>query len=405
MKSRAYRSGLKAGICTLLFIAFSLGMKSAATAQQTAARPDRGTGPVGSFAVSDIDTVNLMNGDLNVTIPLASLPPIAGGKLGFGFTAVYNSKLWNVVRRQVLTREAPIYNYVEDVVQMADNGGWRIPTGFGLFHRDSHDDFDWVTPGPNDGDADYDIFRLYPNWHKTFFTTPDGAEHELKPLGYTPFWGGRPYLRGYYKDSSATVGSALRYYSTDGSFIWARVNPPGDPSGILWEVYMPDGMKLYQRANGTLRIEDTNGNKIRIRSTSGASGVVTTHIEDELTGREIKAEVTPGSLNTKILYQVVGGAWATITVNYGTTQVYGKIYETSVPAPQGGDYILPVPFPVLGLDVIREIILPQTENNVQRKYTFSYNSDGTPSPSALTGMAAVMLLLNTSARRRPATAL
>lgn len=383
MKNKTYQSRLKAAVCSLLFIVFSLGIISAATAQQTAARPDRGIGPIGTFSASDIDTVNLANGDLNISIPLASLPPMAGGKLSFGFTAVYNSKVWNVVRRQVLTREPPIYNYVEDIVQMADNGGWRIPSGFNLFPRDSHDDFDWVPPGPNDGDSDFDIFRLYPNWHKMFFVTPDGAEHELKPLGFSPFPGARPYLRGYYKDSAATVGSAIRYYSVDGSFIWAKVNPPGDISGVLWEVYMPDGMKIYQRSNGVQHIQDTNGNRIKIRSTTDAGGIVTRSIEDEMSGRKIKTEVSPGSLNTLIWYKTVNGVWANVIVNYGTTLVYGKTYETSVPAPQGGDCVLPVPFPVLALDVVREIILPQTETGVQRKYSFSYNSDGNPVPVSL----------------------
>lgn len=381
MKSRAYRSRLKAGICLLLFIAFSLGMRSAATAQQTAARPDRGIGPVGSFAVSDFDTVNLINGDLNISMPLAALPPMAGGKLSFGFSAVYNSKLWNVVRHQVLTREPPIYNYVEDIIQIADRGGWRIPGGFNLFPRDSHDDFDWVFPGPDE--EDHNLFVLHPNWYKMFFTTPDGAEHELKPLGFGPYPGGRVYLRGYYTDTADSVGSPIRYYSFDGSFIWAKVNPSNDPSGIRWEVFMPDGTRIYQRRNGVQKIQDANGNKIKIDSTTDANGVITTHITDELTGREIKAEVTPGSLLTRIWYQTVGGVWTNITVNYGTTQVYGKTYETSVPAPQGGDCVLPTLFPVLGLDVIREIVLPQTETGVQRKYSFSYNSDGSPVPVSL----------------------
>ena len=68
---------------------------------QNAARPDRGVGPLGSYAVSDIENVNLTNGNLNLSIPLASLPPIAGGKLSWTVRAIYNSKMWDLVRQEV----------------------------------------------------------------------------------------------------------------------------------------------------------------------------------------------------------------------------------------------------------------------------------------------------------------
>src|SRR5882724_2895349 len=65
------------------------------TAQQPAARPDRGIMPAASYSVSDTENISLTNGNLNLSIPLASLPAIAGGKLKFGLSAIYNSKLWN----------------------------------------------------------------------------------------------------------------------------------------------------------------------------------------------------------------------------------------------------------------------------------------------------------------------
>src|ERR1700752_5436445 len=68
--------------------------------QTTAARPDRGTMPNSSYAVSDIESISLQNGNVNLNIPLASLPPIAGGKLSWTISANYNSKLWNVTRYQ-----------------------------------------------------------------------------------------------------------------------------------------------------------------------------------------------------------------------------------------------------------------------------------------------------------------
>src|SRR6266550_2832928 len=86
---------------TLLFIVaiFTL-LASPALGQQTAARPDRGSMPGASYSVSDIENISLTNGNVNLSIPLASLPPIAGGKLKFTLSAVYNSKLWNDTRSE-----------------------------------------------------------------------------------------------------------------------------------------------------------------------------------------------------------------------------------------------------------------------------------------------------------------
>ncbi|HET9786580.1 MAG TPA: hypothetical protein VFP47_05585, partial [Pyrinomonadaceae bacterium] len=69
-------------------------------AQNTAARPDRGIMPGASYSVSDIENINLSNGNLQLSIPLASLPPIAGGKLKLTLNATYNSKLWNITRTE-----------------------------------------------------------------------------------------------------------------------------------------------------------------------------------------------------------------------------------------------------------------------------------------------------------------
>ena len=42
-------------------------------------KPQRGFVPSGSYALSDIETINLQNGNVNFAIPLVSLPPGRGG--------------------------------------------------------------------------------------------------------------------------------------------------------------------------------------------------------------------------------------------------------------------------------------------------------------------------------------
>jgi len=82
---------LFATLLLLLSVAIAVG-------QDAAARPDRGVMPGGSYSVSDIENISLQNGNLNLEIPLAALPPIAGGKLSWVIKAHYNSKLWNITQ-------------------------------------------------------------------------------------------------------------------------------------------------------------------------------------------------------------------------------------------------------------------------------------------------------------------
>ena len=75
-------------------------LSATANSQTTAQRPDRGFMPGASYSVSDVENISLTNGNVNLTIPLASLPPIAGGKLKLTLNAVYNSKQWNITREE-----------------------------------------------------------------------------------------------------------------------------------------------------------------------------------------------------------------------------------------------------------------------------------------------------------------
>lgn len=150
-------------------------------------------------------------------------------------------------------------------------------------------DYQWLPPAPVD--PEYNLLTQN-RWSKVMLMTPDGATHELRPLDYSPYadaFVNHNYLRGYYKDDPNTAGTALRYYSYDGSHLWAKIDPSAlIYSGIApsWVIYLPDGTRVEQ-ANGIQRIIDTNGNKIKIW-TDGAGTVWTTHYQDEQTGREIK---------------------------------------------------------------------------------------------------------------------
>lgn len=101
---------------------------------QSAARPDRGATLNRNYLMSDIENINLQNGGVQLSIPLASLPPIAGGKLSWTVSANYNSKIWDMLRMQEEPLGTVFLPYVVDVpVQAADGPlAGAIPSSFAM---------------------------------------------------------------------------------------------------------------------------------------------------------------------------------------------------------------------------------------------------------------------------------
>ncbi|MBX3280792.1 MAG: RHS repeat protein, partial [Acidobacteria bacterium] len=235
-------------------------------------------------------------------------------------------------------------------------------------------------------DPEYDLLTQN-RWTKVVLLTPDGAEHELRPTDYYAYsdtYGNHPYLRGYYKDNpgSGSEDAPMRYYSWDGSRLWVRIEDDQPLfSGLVgsWTLLLPDGAKVEQLSSGIQRITDSNGNKIKIWSATDGYGVTTTHYQDELTSREIRYVYDPagnGGLGLGVVeYQTVGGDWVTIDINFGATQVQGKIYWINDAQCTDAAEVVNQE-----LTVIRSIVLPLTETGLSRReFTFAYNSDATDS--------------------------
>ena len=362
-------------------------------AQQTAARPDRGIMPGASYSVSDFENISLTSGNLNMSIPLASLPPIAGGKLKFTLSAVYNSKLWNVTRTEnQLGTFNNCANWVVDQPQLSDRGGWQITGGYSIQIREAVEDFYYAIPDPLPDSCETNSYENNAlsnyNWYRVVLITPDGAEHDLRPVDNTnTYQGQRGYLYGYYRDTFSTLNTPMRYYTYDGTFISAVINPSS--YSTYFTLTLNDGTKVVQGYDGVQRITDTNGNSIKMfGDTNGVA-----HFQDEQTGREIKYSYDASGNNNQgqgeVEYQTVGGTWETVTINFGATGVKGKLYKINDWV-EGGEMGNGTPcsyYNVLGNDqypvtvpVIREIIYPATEpSTAPPKFTFAYNSDSTTS--------------------------
>src|SRR5262245_3246352 len=148
MKSRAKKPmtnfnplGFRARHCLAIAVLVGLTVSSQA---QVAGRPDRGVTPNDSYSVSNIENISLTSGNVNLSIPLASLPPLPGGKLSWTISAIYNSKLWNVTRVEETMSGNPPPVWVVDSLQVSDKGGWRVGEMYQIDFRDSHEDFSWL---------------------------------------------------------------------------------------------------------------------------------------------------------------------------------------------------------------------------------------------------------------------
>jgi RHS repeat-associated protein len=345
-----------------------LAALSNATGQE-AARPDRGGAMNRNYIVSDVESINLQNGNVGLSIPLASLPPIAGGKLSWTISANYNSKLWNVTRVQEEPLGAVFLPYLVNVP--VAGGGWTIGGKYAIEFRNANDDFDRIQYNADSGlsQGERDLLNNH-QWWKVLLVMPDGSEHELRPLDHGSYAGGQDFLRGYY--NVVPTGSPMRYYSLDGSFLYSTIS-----GNLNWTVYLPDGTRIIQTPDGVQRIQDTNGNKIKIYSDTNG-----THFQDEQTTREIRVIYDPtanGGLGRyRIFYPTVTGISHFIDVNMGTTTVQGKTYTVNDFDPIGETICQRTAGLSTELQVVREIVFPQTEpGQPQRKFAFSYNSDTT----------------------------
>ena len=351
--------------CMALFTAFSV------FAQTQTGRPDRGTGGKATQAASEIDSINLQNGNVSLKIPLESLPPFAGGKLSYTLNAYYNSSLWNAYRGEGKADrlEGCDASYTVETVGPGESGGWRIGGQYEIVFRDARGEYDYFQPD-NDGPCyGNEFYYMQGRFFKPFLRMPDGSEHEMRIDGSFPTYiGGREYLLNYYNTHGFPPFIPTgRLYTVDGTYITATYGGPGD-----YTIYLKDGTRI-ESAPGGQRIKDSNGNSILVTGNSA---------KDEQANREIKWSQTTynGQKATKVEYQSVGGTWQTVWVIWGTTEVNGQLYRTKDwdrnRFPDGHECERHVELREAGFDVIREIILPATEQSAApQKYTFGYNSD------------------------------
>src|SRR5215213_3151167 len=292
--------------------------------------PARGFQPGGSYALSDIETINTTNSNLMLNLVLGKLAPGRGG-LSAQLSLHYDSKLFDSRTQYYEDWDHPIGGQPQIVTRnmlvTSDQGGWHYGTGYELQLIDRMNQY------PPEIAPQYPATETIRHY-KVKVAFPDGSVHELLPRGF-----GSPMEEGYYDirpDGFQTrfvggivqdvpcLASNLNYYTFDGTYLRLEVQHDSDNNvwNNPWTLYFADGTKV---TNFGSRITDRNSNYVEWSNITYNSHPAT-QLMDQL-GRKIIIEYQ-GISNGEIIHVPgVGGVDLTYQVHWKNIQVF-KTYST-----------------------------------------------------------------------------
>jgi hypothetical protein len=349
----------------ILFLVL-LAAASLASAQQ-AVNAERGFAPEKVFQFSDVDHVNLLNGNVIVTIPIGLSYPVNAG-LAYDLKLIYNSKVWDY--------QTTTYNnnpYLEALPDRLSNAGmgWTLSLGRLL--------------EPDDPEND-----LSPNWT---YVGADGSQHVFYPTLHVG------------DNESATDPSDSITYTRDSSYFRMR-----RLSVSSREIDFPDGtIQAFGYNNGRWRItqiRDRFGNALNISYSLDEKTWTLTDTSDPVNPRTHRVYFSQSSYPyyDKVLEKIELAAPsqyivpATYSFNYGlvtytkpcgqTLPINGTVYVPvlmSVGLPNGSyfqmDYHSAVSSSTCeGPGAIKELTLP-----TMGKITYDYDDYVLPLDGCATG--------------------
>ncbi len=329
----------------------------------------RGWRPGGGFLVSEIETINPVNGNLMLRIPLASLPPGRGGS-GFTLNLLYNSQIWDVEPMAEGIGYDPqdsetIYEWRHMLINSSE-GGWRYGFEYGLEYEGRK-----TLTGGSDCVTDYTSeFN-----HKMRVHFPDGSSHLLRLVnqedtqgdnGGDGFYAYRPEgVRDLCYTGSSDISGDVRYVTTDGTYAHVTLHRGTEDSWRQWRwtIHFNNGRRVEGRRDQTERIVDRNGNTIRVERencTYNGSSLPCTRLEDDL-GREI--EIIPLSNGDEIVTAPGYGDELEWRIERGRIDMSGSQYG------YGGSSTRRAP----DVATVDKIKLPQLDGQQQLEYVFEYH--------------------------------
>ena len=224
---------------------------------------NRGFYPGASYAVSNIETINTKNGNLMLSIPLASLPPSRGG-LTAGIGLFYDSKIFDTFT--YFDGRYPEGPYTTEL-KASEDGGWRygFKYEFELVNRfDNYHPQYCIVGDP----AETYVWKLRMKF-------PDGSVHVFRPQGANDgqgddFFRARPdgWLNTACQGDAPFWYGPITYYSADGTFLRLDVqhDSDNDPTNNPWTLFLSDGGRVTGGGTAFQRIYDRNNNYIEIQN-------------------------------------------------------------------------------------------------------------------------------------------
>jgi RHS repeat-associated protein len=330
-----------------IFVALVVGITLLCSARVSAqSDPDFETGlkPFGSYHGGNIDTVNLSNGSLNITIPLMSYPQTGGKlKLDFAFRMSNFS-----------------YFYTVGYISCPDGSGNECATT------------DWETPGDFVGFTQEDVPMATGSWTdngseilgQAQITTPDQAIHQL---GLTTLTGGS------WRSADATG------YAVAGTYYADFTGPVIDPGGVGYS-----GQALIPSGWYGASAKDANGNQISIQTNQ--YGTFVTQWTDSL-GRTIPVPASttdysrcpnPSGTTKAMIWNFPG--YNGQSQGYPVLFCYGSVpisyYYWYVPPYDGTGWQAQQSY---NASMVEYIVLPDNTY-----WTFAYTTDGNGNPAQIT---------------------
>ena len=359
------RRGSKQWLAGVLMGLAGLGLLEAPSLRaQGTEVPERGLQATGSYRLGEIETVNTKNGNVLLSVPLASLPPGRGGEPGFALTLNYNSKLWDLYARNEALSELPTnpppgpgstgppppprrtqYKIHRELRRNFANPGWHYSYEYLVAVEDRTDYHPALrntptTPTPHHEVEDMKSWFIYKVW----MVFPDGSARLFRPEGEADLNGCSDgcdddyfqvhpsgwRLLDYGKGWRRLPGSTVSYYSVDGSYL--RLDFEVDPSTVKatdrkdwednpWTLYFPDGRRVQGMGASANRLIDRNGNVTTISRIDdyGEAKKPAVVIRDAA-GRIISVQTGAGE-NGETLVRQTGGGDATLTWKIAWSQV------------------------------------------------------------------------------------
>jgi RHS repeat-associated protein len=333
--------------------------------------PSRGFQPGGSYALSDIETINTSNGNLMLNLGLGKLAPGRGGLSG-QLNLHYDSKLYDSHTQYYQDWEHLMFGEPQTIIRnmlvTSDQGGWHYGTGYELQLIDRMSQY------PPEIAPQYPAQETIYHY-KVKVAFPDGSLHEFFPRvgslvdqGYSDIRpdGYQSRFNGSYVQDVPYLTNNVTYYTFDGTYIRLDVQHDSDSlwGNNPWTLYFTDGTTV---TNFGTRITDRNGNYVAWSNIT-YNGHPATQLMDQL-GRKVILEHQGVSDGDVIHVPGVGAVDLTYQVHWKGIQIY-KTYSTAE-SQHGQD---PNGYPdLLGSQyVVSRIDLPATTGGLQ--YVFGYNA-------------------------------